>query len=146
MKKIFKLDFDEIELITEADKIILNEKQAGTLVELLKAQAELDKIIEEIKTAIGEAGAELDPNFKGIKSDYFSFMYRVYGSRYAIDPQFEDQLPDNMIEKKTSYKLKTKEVEKYIEEVGELPIGVFERERSKTASLKLNTPKGKYNV
>ena len=141
MKQIIKLDFDEIKLAKNADKIILNEDQENALYELLKAKENIEIALEMIKEAIGRAGEKLDPSFKGIQSDKFSFMYRLYGSRFIIDPAFEDQIPEKMIEKKVVYRLKTKEVEKYFEEVGELPLGVIERDRSKKASLKLKEVK-----
>jgi len=137
MKKTITIDLDELKLIKDAKKVILDPEQANSIVELLKTQNELANLVEQVKIALGEAGEKLDPSFKGLKSDDFNFSYRVYGSRYAIDPAFEDQIPEQMVKKTVKYSLVPKMVEDYFEAIGELPLGIVERERSKTPSLKL---------
>lgn len=139
MKEIIKLDFDEVKLVEEADGIVLNRGQEKMLVQLLQAKENIDRALEMIKEAIGRAGEKIDPSFKGLKNDKFSFMYRVYGSKYRVDEEVgEDNIASYLLEKRVSYRLKSQDVDQYVEEFGELPYGVVERDRSKKASLKLN--------
>lgn len=99
------------------------------------------KIIELKKLAkenVEMAAHNLAPDFERIESDLVSTVYAAYGDKYYCNEEFApEDVPAGMVEEKVSYKINTKEVDKYLEETGELPPGISANSRMPSISFRL---------
>lgn len=120
------------ELISKAGDIFITPEGENALVSLLELQETIENAIDEAEKRLEESALKLNPNFKSLISDKVKVYYRAYGERYKIDESVVTALPENLYSVKKSYKAVPEEVEKFIEEKGTLPFGVYENDRKKS--------------
>lgn len=134
--KIEKLE----QLKLEADKIFLSAEGEKVLVELLDIQKQVEEAIDAAKAKLEETALKLNPTFKSIQADKIKVYYRSFGSQYKIDESLITDLPREFYEVKQSYSPITETIEKFVQEKGGLPLGIYEPDRPKkiTFSLKKN--------
>ena len=89
---------------------------------------------EKIKESIGNAGKAINPNFKGVKGDRVSCIYKKFGAKYSYDFTKKNACMP-FLKEKIYYSVDSDKVDKYIKEVGELPDGVNETEREQKLSI-----------
>lgn len=136
---------------TKKDLIVIDPKEIAVFAEeggrfLFKPQAE-EQIIkiheailmlqaweEKIKEQIGEMGKALNPNFKGVKGDKVSCIYRKYGAKYSYDYQRKNACMP-FLKEKIYYTVDTDKVDKYVKEVKELPEGILEAPREEKLTI-----------
>ena len=128
------IDIDQLsELVATADGIFLSARAEKTLLKLLEIQKQVEDAIIEAKKKLEETALKINPNLQSIQADKVKVWYRAYGSRYLIDESNLQNVPLEMYETKvvTKYSVKAKEVEKFANEKGNLPLGIREVERQK---------------
>lgn len=137
-----QIDIEKLkELTADAGKIFLTPTGEETLVQLLEIQAQVEAAIDEAEKTLEEAALKLDPNFTSIQADKIKVFYRAYGSKYYIDETRIAEVPKELYTEKISYSLDSKGVEKWAEEHKGLPIGVVEKERTKSLKFTLKGAK-----
>lgn len=130
------IDTDNLaKLAKNGSKIILEPDAEQAIIKLLEAQHQIESALEELKEKIADEGVKYDPNFKSVESDNLRIWYRYYGSKYSIDAGRIEELPEHLYSEKKRYYPNAKEVDKYVEEYGELPLAIIERDRSKKLSI-----------
>lgn len=135
---IVKVDTDEVSLLVkQGSDIVMNPKAENALVQLLYLQDMIDKAVEVAKSAIEKKALEYNPNFSVIVADKVKIGYRTYGTKYSIDKDNFDKLPEAFYTKRISYSPNSKEIDKFIEEHNGLPLGINENDRTKKISMKL---------
>lgn len=136
MKLTIDLD-DLVKLKEEGSKIILDPEAEQSILKLLKAQAKIEKALDELKEKIAEEGLKHDKNFKSVESDNVRIWYRYYGGKYTVDKNRINEIPKDLYKEKTRYYPNTKAIEEYTAQGDkDLPLGIIERDRSKKLSIK----------
>ena len=134
MSKII-IDPDEITgLVEEGGEFVFSPSAEESLLELLKLQEAVDDAVETVKNRIAEAGLKINPNFRGVVGDSVRCVYRQYGQKYGFSKAKIDNL-EPFLERKDWYTVKADKVEEYAKEVGELPEGIFEKDRENKLSI-----------
>lgn len=137
-----QIDIEKLkELTADAGKIFLTPKGEDVLVQLLEIQKQVEEAIEAAEVTLEEAALKLDPNFTSIQADKIKVFYRAYGTKYAIDESVLPDIPKELYTTKTSYLPDSKAIEKWTEEHKGLPIGVIEKERTKSLKFTLKNSK-----
>ena len=116
------------DLAKEGEAFIFKPEAEEALIELLMLKELIDTTIDEVKDAIGKAGKDINPNFKGVIGDTVRCTYRKYGGKYKYDWGKKSML-DPFLDEKTRYYVNTESVDAYVKEVGELPDGISEVDR-----------------
>jgi len=133
VNKRITIDLDEIgALVEKSGEIMLSPKGERHLVKLLQIEGMLAEAKHKAQEMLAEAAVKMDPNFTTIEGDSIRVAYRSYQSRFIIDQAFADQLPEQVCKTTTKTSLVTKEVDRFFEEHGDLPLGVIERDREKS--------------
>ncbi len=139
---IVTVDLANVEMLVEHGKdIFLTPEAEASIVALLDLQERIKEAVDRMKGMIAAAGEAHNPNFTSIKGDNVRIQYRQYGGKYAIDVTRVQELPTDLYDTKVSYSPKTKEIDKWTEEHGGLPLGINERERAKTVSITVKKTK-----
>jgi hypothetical protein len=135
MNEIITIDPKEMKaLAVESGKFIFKPKAEESLLKLHEMIVMLQALEDSVKEAIGKAGKELNPNFKGVIGENVKCIYRKYGAKYEYDwKNKEGALP--FLKKKEYYSVDTDKVDKYVKEVGELPEGISEKPREDVLSI-----------
>jgi len=93
------IDIDKIKKLAQDSKdIFLTPEAENTILELLKAQEEVDQAIDYAKQVLEKEALKLNPNFSAIKSDKVKVFYRTFGSVFSIDESKLDTVPKEMYE------------------------------------------------
>lgn len=140
IQEILKPYLDKLTKVTsDADKILLDPKGEEILLQLLKAQEEIDKLVDLAKVKLETAALKLDPNFSSVQADKIKVFYRAYGQRFYVDENNINMAPKELYEaeSKVTYKVDAKAVEKWVAEHGGMPTGIIEVERKKSLSFSL---------
>lgn len=133
---IVTVDLANVEMLVEHGKdIFLTPEAEASIVALLDLQERIKEAVDRMKGMIAAAGEAHNPNFTSIKGDRVRVQYRQYGGKYAVDESHLADLPKALYEAKLSYSPNTKEIDKWVDEHGGLPLGINERERAKTVSI-----------
>lgn len=123
-----------IDIAKKAGDFVFTPEAEVELVKLLKMQKLIEDMLEQVKNQIAKAGISIDKDFKGVIGEKVRTVYRKYGSKYGYRRDQEKKLTEFL--KEVSYnKVDSEKVEKYIEEVGELPDGIFTKDRKKQLSI-----------
>ena len=123
----------------EAGRFLFKPKAEAQILKIHEAILLLQSWEEKIKEQIGEMGKALNPNFKGVKGDKVSCIYRKFGAKYEYDWK-KKQACTPYLKEKIYYSVDSDKVDKYLKEVGELPEGIVEKAREDVLSI---TYKGK---
>lgn len=121
------------ELAIEGGKLMYTPKAEKAIVELLTLQEVVNNQVDLIKQQIAEAGALLDPNFKGVVGEQVKSIYRTYGEKYYYDGNFDT--PKEVLKTITTVKVDSKGIEEYVKKHEALPVGIQEKERTPVLSL-----------
>lgn len=121
--------------------IVLMKDQAGELTLTVEAKTELEKIlyvkklIEDVYESVREKLTEEmnKVNIKKIVAGNIVVSKRFYGERYQIDDK--DSVDEKFTKVVEWVKPNADEIEKYVEEKGELPANVSLKPRSEKASI-----------
>ena len=137
MKLTINLD-DLVKLTKDGSKIILDPQAEESILKLLKAQAQIEKALEELKSKIAEEGLKHDESFKSVESDKVRIWYRFYGGRYEIDKGRLEEIPESLYKKTIRYYPNAKAIDEYTAQGDkDLPLGIIEKERAKKLSIKI---------
>jgi hypothetical protein len=133
--KIIKVNPDEIKILAqEGESFIFKPKAEEELIKLLELQKLVDDAVEQVKDKLAELGQAINPNFKGIIGDRVKCIYRAYGGKYKFDwSKKGDCMP--FLKEKQTFTVDSDKVEKYVKEVGELPMGITEADRENKLSI-----------
>ena len=123
-------------LAKDGEKFVFKPEAEKQLLELLQLKEMIDNTVDEVKVAIAEAGQSINPNFKGVIGDKVRCTFRAYGSKYGYDWKKKSIL-EPFLDEKTRYYVNSEAVDKYIEEVGELPDGITENPREEKLSISM---------
>lgn len=123
----------------EAGKIYISPDGENVLVDLLELQEQVEQAIKLVKDVLVVEGSAVNPNFTSIQGDRVKVYYRSYGQRFYIDEAHVELAPVELYTKelKTTYKIDSGAVEKWIDEKGVMPAGINEVDRPKTLSISL---------
>jgi hypothetical protein len=126
---------DDIKILAkEGEKFIFKPKAEEKLIELLMLKEFIDSTLEEVKEKIAEAGLSINPNFKGVIGDKVRCTYRPYGAKYKYDWK-KKEAAEPFLKRKEYWSVDGKLVDKYVEEVGELPDAIEESDRENKLSF-----------
>lgn len=140
MSEIVKIDLNKMKLLAqEGESFIFRAEAEQSLLELHRTIEMLQALEEQVKEAIGKAGKEINPNFKGVIGENVKCLFRKYGKKYAYDWKNKEACMPYLI-KKEYYNVDADLVDKYVKEVGELPEGIEENDREETLSIIYNEP------
>ena len=114
--------------VEEGGKFLFRPKAEEAIIKLHETIAMLQALEDQIKEKIAQMGVALNPNFKGVKGDKVSCIYRKYGEKYKYDWKLLNQAKPFLTEK-IYYKVDSDKVDKYVQEVKELPEGIVEAPR-----------------
>jgi len=128
---------DILTLKEEGGKLILSPKGEEAFVKLLELKKFIDETIEEVKDKIVETGLDIDEDFKGLVGERVRATYRYTDSVYTYK-KAEIDISEPFLKKVEYYKVDTEKVEQYENEVGELPQGIYYKDRTKKLVIKLN--------
>lgn len=129
--------FSDIELLgKEAGDVVFNPEAEEYLGKLLEIQEVVEEALDYVKGEIGEAGTKLGPNFKGFKGEYIDGIYRKYGAKYKYDKS-ERETARPYLKEVNYFKVDSSKVDMYLEEVGELPPAISEKDRKPQLTIKL---------
>ena len=120
-KEILRVNIKKIQKLTkDSNKVKIDKESENILKMLFFLKYKIDEAIENAKVQIEVEGNKLIPHFKGFVGEDISAIYRAYGSKYVIDdPETSEFSKVNI-----RYTSDTDKIEKYLEEYGELPMGV----------------------
>jgi hypothetical protein len=117
-------------------KFVFEKEAEDSLLKLLNLNELLEQMLKKVKEKIEADGLSLDENFKGVKGEFVSAIYKLYGEKYTFAPEMLEVCKPYLKEKVT-YKVDSELVDKFFEENGALPEGIRLVARSKTISLTL---------
>lgn len=138
------VDLAEVDiLVAEADKIFLKPEAEQGLVKLLQLQERIEQSIKQAKQILEAEGLKVNKDFKSIEGDQIKVSYRYFGSKYYIQEDKLQDVPEEFYTKviTTKYSVDAKVVEKWAENNKGLPVGIVENTRLKTINFKLKDAK-----
>lgn len=135
-REILRINIKKIQKLTkDSNKVKIDKESENILKMLFFLKYKIDEAIENAKMQIEVEGNKLIPHFKGFVGEDISATYRAYGSKYVIEnPETNEYSKVNI-----RYTPDTEKIEKYLEEHGELPMGVKFADRK--PKLTFNTKK-----
>lgn len=134
---IITVDMAAVEkLVLEGSEIVATPEAEEALVNLLALQTKINTAVAEAKHRIEERALKLNKNFASVQGERIKVGYQFFGAQYAIDPTNIDKLPKDLYKQETKYSIVTPALKKYLKENEHLPLGVVERERSKSITIK----------
>jgi len=126
-----------VELSEKAGKLVLKREAEEYLVKLLELQNIVNEAVGHVKESIKQAGETIDPSFKGVIGERVKAIYRSYGAKYTYKMS-EIEIAKPFLKEKIYYSVDSSKVDKYVKEVGEMPDGIHEKDRTKSISFSLN--------
>lgn len=138
MNDLIVIDPKELAIFAqEGGKFLFKPQAEEYIIKLLEVQKMATEKLEEVKSTIEKMGLELNPNFKGVKGEKVSCIYRKYGSKYEYDWKKKEECMPFLKEKKY-YSVDSEKVDKYLEDVKELPEGITESQREEKLTITYN--------
>ena len=136
MNDLIKIDPKEIAIFAEeAGSLVFRPQAEEALDELIKTRDLLVNTVEEVLTKIKEAGEKVNPDFKGVKGAKYDLIKRQYGNKYTFKIAKTGSLGAFLKNKSYNY-VNSEAVDKYLEELGELPEGVSYKDREYKMTLR----------
>lgn len=135
-----KIDIEKLDkLVEKSDEIFLSPEGEKVLVDLLKIQQQVEDAIKAAKEKLEAKALSISPDFKSIRGDSVKVYYRSFGQRYYVDEKNIEFAPKEVYttETKTTYKVDTKALEKWVDENKGMPAGIVEVERKKSITFGL---------
>lgn len=122
------VDKNEIaQFVEEGGKLVLKQNAEEHLIKLLQLEELIKNAIEEVKKKVIEAGTSIDPDFKGVVGRQIKAFYRYTDSPYEFDKNHAEVAQPFLKETKY-FRVDSPKVDEYLEEKGELPIGIYPKE------------------
>lgn len=135
MSDLITIDPNEIAIFAEeGEKFVFRGDAEEHLIRLIEAQKMIEELMERVKVGIAKAGETVNPNFKGVIGDKVRCTYRQYGRKYKFVLNKKEELAPFLIAKEW-LNIDTDKVDAYLEEVGELPDGIYEADREHKLSI-----------
>lgn len=124
--KTFNFDFAKTDLIKQvADAYILEGEAESFLANFKKLKEAVEAVDKITRNHLLET---FQSNFQertgSITSEKIILSISETGSKYYIDQANIDQVPKEMYKTKVTHSVETKEVEKFMKEKGNLPLGI----------------------
>ena len=139
--KLIKIDPKEIQILAEeGGKFLFKPTAEASLEKLLDTQEMINEAVEGVLKGIKEAGEKVNPDFKGVKGEKIDLIKRQYGSRYTYKKAKTGSLGAFLKNKNYDY-VNAEAVDKYLEELGELPDGITEKDREYKMSIRRTNEK-----
>jgi len=129
-----------VTITDKAGKFVFKKEAEKELLKLLEVQELINQKVEEVKAAIAEAGTSIDENFRGVIGENVRAIYRRYGERFGYD---RAAMPEKFLKETKYFKVDSAAVDEYFKITGELPDGIFEKDRSPVISLTVSNEKEK---
>jgi len=131
------VDLDDLgKLVHDGTDIVLDPKAEQALIDLIELQARVEGALATVKRQIEEKALEYNPNFTSVQASRIKVGYQFFGSKYTIDESKIDKLPQHMYKTKITYSPIGAEVDKFAKEHNALPLGIVERDRTKSITIK----------
>lgn len=124
-------------LVAQGSKLVMTPDAESAIVKLEAIKEQILLAEQFIKDKIAEDGKKLDPNFTSIQGSKVKASYRVYGAKYAVEPDNVASLPVEMYKVSKRYTAVAEEVEKHLAEHKHLPVGIHMVPRAKQISLRI---------
>ena len=124
-------------LAKEGESLVLSPKGEESLLKLITIKKFIDETLEQVKEKIVEKGLDIDPDFKGVVGQNIRASYRYTDSVYTYRKS-EIDLAEPFLKKVEYYKVDSEKVEKYEQETGDLPEGIFYKDRTKKLVIKVS--------
>ena len=123
-----------------AHQFVLNPDFEESLAKLIEMGDIIEEVQKMVKAKIAEILNAENPDIAGknIIGDKIKVSFRAYGSAYKVDLEHLAELPEQLYDKKVTYSVNTKELEKYIKLNGidALPLGISAvSDRAKSVSF-----------
>ena len=135
---IISVDIDDVkDLVLRGSDIVMTAEAEEALFKLLKLESIIKSALDTAKKNIEERALAYNPNFKSVEGDNVKVGYQFFGAKYAIDDKQLDNIPGNLYETSTKYSPDSKAIDQIAAEKQALPLGIIERERTKTITIKL---------
>lgn len=136
--RVITVNLDDLKgLVQDGSDIVLQADAEAALLALLELQGRVEGALAEAKRLIEQKALAYNPNFTSVQGNNVKVGYQFFGGKYAIDDSKLDKLPADLYTKKTTYAPVGKAIDAYAKEHGKLPLGVLERERTKSITIKL---------
>lgn len=126
-----------IELAKEGGKLVLKKEAEEYLVKLLELQEIVAQAVDQAKEQIKQAGESIDPSFKGVIGNKIRAVYRSFGAKYTYKLN-EIELAKPFLKEKVYYSVDSKAIDDYVSGAGEMPDGIYEKDRNKSISFTFN--------
>ena len=126
------------ELVDQADKIFLSPKAEATLLRLKEIERLVKQAVDDASVRIEAAGLAINENFSSLHGDNVRIGYRYFGSEYQLDDShLQDlmQMAPQVVTADTKYKIASAELKKYVEENGQVPVGIVHKDRKKKITI-----------
>jgi hypothetical protein len=131
------VDLDDLgKLVYDGANIVMQPEAEQALLELLELQERVAGAVTAAKRAIEEKALAYNPNFTSVQASRIKVGYQFFGGRYSIDESKLSKLPKDLYKTKTTYSPDSKAIDKYAKDNGKLPLGIVERERTKSIVIK----------
>lgn len=123
-----------IQFTQEAGKLVFKPSAEKELLKLLDLEVQIQEAIKKVKEQIALAGRSIDDNFKGVIGTDIRATFRTYGDKYGYNPELFHKV-ESFLKPITRYHVDSDKVKKYMKQIGSLPLGVFEKDRSPVISF-----------
>ncbi len=134
---IITVDLDDVgKLAYDGEKIVMEQEAEQALVELLELQERIIGAIATAKRNIETSALAYNPNFKSVQGNRVKIGYQFFGGRYAVDETRLSSLPKDLYKTTTNYNADSKAIDAFAKSHGKLPLGIIERDRTKTIVIK----------
>lgn len=134
---IITVDLDDLgKLVYDGSDIIMEPAAENALCKLLELEARIAGGLATAKRTIEQKALQYNPNFTSVQAHRVKVGYQFFGSKYSVDESKLDRLDKELYKTRTSYSPVGPAIDKFAKEHGKLPLGIIERERTKTITIK----------
>ncbi len=135
-----EIDTEKIDvLVNESGNIIFTPDAENAILQLLELQGSIEEAITAAKGEIEKKALAHNKNFNSVSSNKLRVGYRVFGNKYRIDESRLDSIPKHLYKTEVKFSPISEEIDKYVNEVGSVPLGIEEPERKKQITITLKT-------
>jgi hypothetical protein len=127
-----------MQLAEDGKNLVFNPNAEEAILQLLELQNAIDSVISMVKNGITDQALAYNPAFTSVSGDKIKATYSAAGAKYGVDFNKVKHPRAPFFNRKVTYSLDTKLVEKYeMKHKGRLPVGVFKRDRNKNLTFRL---------
>lgn len=134
---VLTVDLDDLgKLAYDGQNVVLEPEAEQALIQLLELQKRVNEAVDNAKSMVEQRALEHNPNFTSVQASKLKVGYQFFGMKYSIDNEHLDDLSQEFYKTETKYSPVSAAIDKYVKDEGKLPLGIIERERSKTITIK----------